>query len=130
MRKELMSKTYKTDPAWVKALRKDSPEIREYHDHTRHECDIDEFDEFDEKDRVFYWQRRGSCGYDVSYYGWHNGFYPRCSCGQFYRRAKEGKMRAAWRKAKHEMLKLNREDLEDYDVKTYQHRHSALWEMY
>ena len=121
-----MSKTDKTDPTWVKALRKDSPEIREYHDHRFHPCDIDEVN----GDRVFFWMRRGSCGYNVSYYGWHNGFYARPPRGRSYRQEHEGRMRAGWRKARQDMLKLSREDIEDYDVKSYQHRHAALWEMY
>lgn len=121
-----MSKTDKTNPSWVKALRKDSPEITEYHDHSQHACDIDDV----KGDRVFYWNRRGSCGYNVSYYGWHNGFYPRPPRGRSYRQEHEGRMRAALRKAKHDMLKLSRDDIEDYDIKSYQHRHSALWEMY
>ncbi len=126
-RKEGMSKTDKTDPTWVKALRKDSPEISEWHDHRFGPCDIEEIDGH----RVFFWQRRNkNCGYSVSYYGWHNGFYARPPSSRYYRREKEGKMRAGWRKARQDMLKLSGEDLEDYDVKSYQHRHSALWEMY
>lgn len=121
-----MSKTYKTDPGWVKALRNNSPEISEYHDHRYSDCDIDEA----VNDEVFWWRRSGHCGYGVSYYGWHNGFYSRPPRGQIYRHLEEGRMRAAWRKAKHDMLKLDSEGIEDYDVKTYQHRHSALWEIW
>jgi len=127
-----MSKTDKTDPSWVKALRKDSPEIKEYHDHTKKDedgyiiCDIDDV----EKPNIFYWQRRGSCAYDVSYYGWNNGFYARPPRGKEIRNLMEGANRAKWRKARQDMLKLDPEDMEDYDVKSYQNRHSALWEMY
>lgn len=122
-----MSDTYKTKPNWVKINNpKSSKEVREYHDHRKGVCTIEEA----VGKRPFYWQRRNSCGYDVSFYGYHGGFYARPPGGRFYSRAHEGAMRAAFRKAKDEMLKLSREDLEDYDVKSYQHRHSALWEMY
>lgn len=122
-----MSKTYKTHPTWVKINNpKSSREVSEYHDHRYHDCDIDEA----VGDQPFYWQRRGSCGYTVSYYSYHGGFYARPPRGRSYRQEHEGRMRAGWRKARQDMLKLNSDDIEDYDVKSYQHRHSALWEMY
>lgn len=122
-----MSNTYKTKPNWVKINNpRTAKEVREYHDHTRGVCDIDEA----VGERPFYWQRRGSCGYDVSYYSYHGGFYARPPHGRSYRQEFEGAMRAGWRKARQDMLKLDRDAIEDYDVKSYQHRHSALWEMY
>jgi hypothetical protein len=130
MRKELMSKTYKTHPTWVKINNpKTSKEVVERHDHTDGVCDINNYD----KTNPFYWQRRYlgfNCGDDVSYYGYHGGFYARPRRGRLYRQEHEGAMRAGWRKAKHDLLKLDKESVEDYDVKSYQHRHSALWEMY
>lgn len=126
-RKECMSKTDKTHPTWVKVQQqRNNPEVVERHDHRNGVCDIDEA--FGE--RPFYWQRRGACGYDVSYYGYHGGFYARPAHGRWYRREYYGRERAKWRKTKHEMRKLSREDIEYYDVESRQHRHSALWEMY
>jgi hypothetical protein len=122
-----MSDTDKTKPNWVKVKQNiNTKAVREYHDHRRHDCDLHEAD----AQYIFYWQRRGSCGYDVSYYGWHNGFYARPPHGKEYRRIFEGQARAEWRKTSHELRKLSREDIKDYDVAGYRHRHSALWEMY
>lgn len=128
-----MSKTYKTDPSWVKALRKDSTEIKEYHDHTKKDedgniiCDIDSV----EKPDVFYWQRvNASCGYTVSYYGWHNGFYGRGSASWLKSEVKlrHGAARANLRKDAKAMLKSFREDIEDYDIINPRHRNGALWD--
>src|SRR3954471_7613731 len=114
MRKELMSKTDKTDPSWVKVLRKDSPEVRVRHDHRFGPCDIDNIED---RTRPFYWQRGGNrCGYTVNYYMWNNGFFPTPRSLQYYRKKHESSRRAAWRNAKHDLLKLSGEDLEDYDV--------------
>lgn len=121
-----MSKTFKTRPTWVKALEKASPAISERHDHSSGPCDINEI----ESKRVFYWQRWGSCGYYVNYYGWNNGFYAREPRAKDYCRIAEGRMRAQWRKTKHDLLKLDTEDIKDYDVVSSQHRHSALWEVW
>lgn len=125
-----MSNTYKTKPIWVKIHNpKTSKEVIERHDHTDGVCDIDNYDRTD----PFWWQRRirgASCGYDVSYYGYHGGFYDRPRRAKEIRNLMEGSKRAAWRKAKHELMKLDREGIEDYDVKSHQHRHSALWETY
>ena len=119
-----MSRTFKTAPNWVKLKRFKS--ANEYHDHRHGICDIAEA----EDRNAFYWQHRGYCGYDVPYYGYNNGFYSRPERGQVYRQEFEGKMRANWRKQRHDMLKLNRDDLEDYDYHGQQHRHSALWEIW
>lgn len=122
-----MSNTYKTKPNWVKINKpQSSREVRERHDHRHGECDIDKI----EKERPFWWQNGNSCGYDVSYYSYHGGFYSRPPHGKEIRRLMEGEFRARWRAQRDEMLKLSREDIEDFDVKTYQHRHSALWEMF
>ncbi len=125
-----MSKTYKTHPNWVKIMNpRTSKEVVERHDHINGVCDLDQID----PKSPFWWQSRWkqhNCGYDVSYYGYHGGFYARPPHGKEYRRLKEGAMRAGWRKAKHDLLKLDNEGIEDYDVISYQHRHSALWETY
>jgi hypothetical protein len=77
-----MSRTYKTDPSWVKVMRKNSPEIKESHDHRFGPCDLDDMS----GSEVFWWQRPdGYCGYDVSYYGYHGGFYSRPHRGRGYR---------------------------------------------
>jgi hypothetical protein len=123
-----MSKTDKTDPPWVKALRRNSPEITEYHDHRAGVCDIDEIEE--EGNRVFYWQRYRHCGLAVSYYGWHNGFYSRPPRGKHIRNLMEGSHRAKWRDSARNALKMSREDMEDADFPIFHHRHAALWEMY
>jgi len=121
-----MSKTYKTNPAWVKINNpKTSKEVVERHNHTDGICDFHEGD----KQAPFWWQSR-NCGYDISYYSYHAGFYMRPRRGKSYRQEYEGAMRAGWRKARHDLLKLDFDGIEDYDVKSYQHRHSALWEMY
>jgi hypothetical protein len=123
-----MSKTYKTSPCWVKV--KDprfKKSVSEYHDHSHGVCDIDEA----VGDSPFYWQRsNGYCGYTTNYYTWNDGFYPRPISSRTYRKKFESRMRCSWRQAKHDMLKLSRDAIEDYDVKSHQHRHSALWETY
>lgn len=125
-----MSKTYKTNPTWVKIWHpRTSKEVVERHDHRNGVCDLP----FLDPKKPFWWQNRWqqyNCGLDVSYYGYHGGFYPRPPHGKAYRKLYEGAMRAGWRKAKHDLLKLDSDGVEDYDVKTYQHRHAALWEMY
>jgi hypothetical protein len=121
-----MSKTYKTDPIWVK-LRRKSPARVEFHNHENGICN---FTEWYTSEMTFYPYSQKACGYTVSYYGYHGGFYARPRMNQGYRLAHEGRMRAGWRKAKHDMMKLDRDGIEDYDVKSYQHRHAALWEMY
>lgn len=122
----VMSRTYKTDPPWVKAIRKDCVAISERHDHRFGSCDIDEA--FGSS--TFFWQRWGSCGYAASYYGWNDGVYFRPHRAKFLRKSFEHSSRASWRMARDEMLKLSKKDLEDFDFQNYQHRHSALWETY
>jgi hypothetical protein len=121
-----MSNTYKTKPSWVKINHPESAKtVREHHDHRFGPCDIDKITD---KTRPFYWQRwEARCGYDVSYYGYHGGFYSRPPRAKHIRNYYEGGNRAAWRKTSHDLRKLSREDVEDYDVKSYQNRHSALW---
>lgn len=129
-----MSDTYKTMPGWVKIFKPKKPSIvKENHDHRHGICDI----HLAIGDKPFYWQRRywrgtgpGYCGYDVSYYGYHGGFYARPPRGKEIRNLMEGAVRANWRKQRDDMLKLDREDIADYDVQSYQHKHAALWEMY
>ncbi len=124
-----MSRTYKTDPSWVKISHKRKPSVvKEYHDHRNGECDIRQV----ANKSPFWWQKvsRQSCGYDVSYYGYHGGFYSRPPGSKAYRREHQGRTRAALRKTKHDLVKLSREDIEDYDIESHQHRHSALWELY
>lgn len=125
-----MSDTYKTKPTWVKIFKPSKPAIiKEFHDHRNNECDLHKINKRD----PFWWRRHyngQNCGYDVSYYGYHGGFYARPPHGKAYRRMFEGIARAHWRKQRDDMLKLDREAVEDYDVRSYQHRHSALWEIY
>lgn len=125
-----MSKTYKTNPSWVKINNpRTSSEVIEVHDHTKTDCDIEKAHG---SKRPFYWQDRyRSCGYTVSYYGYHGGFYPRpAKRSKYFRKMHEGIIRAGWRKAKHDLLKLDQDGVYDYDVRSYQHRHSALWDMF
>lgn len=121
-----MSKTYKTDPTWVK-LRRPSWVREEFHNHEDGVCN---FDEWFNSEMTFYPWRFRACGYTVSYYGYHGGFYSRPRRNKWHMRYNEGQARAKWRKQRHDMLKLDREGVEDYDVKSYRHRHSALWEVY
>lgn len=121
-----MSKTYKTDPTWVK-LRNDHKARTEFHNHENGVCN---FTEWLNSKETFYPYSRRQCGYTVSYYGYHGGFYPRPESSKVYTKKYYGRERAKWRKAKHDMRKLSIEDIEDYDVESRQHHHSALWEMY
>lgn len=120
-----MSKTYKTAPTWVK-LRRDHTARREIHNHDDGTCN---FVEWFESDATFYPYNSRKCGYTVNYYRWNEGFFPRPPYGKWYRREFYGRERAKWRKARHEMRKLSFDDIEDYDVESRQHRHSALWEI-
>ncbi len=121
-----MAKTYKTAPTWVK-LRRDHKARREVHYHENGECTLEDWLNSTE---TFPRWKSYRCHYSVSYYRWHEGFFDRPRRGKYYRLEFEGRARANWRKERDDMLKLNREDLEDYDTKTYQHRHSALWEIW
>ena len=121
-----MSKTDKTHPVWVK-LRSDHRARTEIHNHEDGICN---FKEWYESEATFYYFRSRKCGFTVNYYAWNDGFFARPPHGKWYRREFYGRERAKWRKAKHDMRKLSREDIEDYDVESRQHRHSALWEMF
>jgi hypothetical protein len=116
-----MSKTDKTRPYWVK-LHDDYRVRIEIHNHEDGICNFDEW--YTKKD---VWPRK--CGYTVSYYGWNEGFFARGPARWLKAEVKEyyGSERGNLRKDIHNMLKLSREDVEDYDVINPRHRHGALW---
>lgn len=123
-----MSRTDKTDPSWVK-LKYPSRVRRECHNHEKGICDLTEPTRGD-------WRApyRGGehCYYDVSYYGWNEGFYGR-GAGRWFRAelaASNGANRAKLRKDLHEMLKLDFEGIEEYDVINPRARNAALWWYY
>lgn len=120
-----MSKTFKTNPSWVK-VRQNPSIAAEYHNHENGICNIDEIP----FDRPFYWENRYSCGYNVKYYAYNGGFYSRPKRGQSYKRRHEGRFRTQWNNARNDLKKLDAEGREDYDVNSYQHRHSGLWDMW
>lgn len=118
-----MSKTDKTRPTWVKLC--DDYKVREeIHDHRDGICNFDEW----ESNKYSVWPRK--CGYTVSYYGWNNGFFSRgpASWLKAEVRARHGAARAKLRKDVHDMLKLRREDIEDYDIVNPRPRNGALWD--
>jgi hypothetical protein len=115
-----MSRTHKTDPYWVK-LRKKKSARREIHDHTDGICN------FEEATRMYRWWPR-KCGYTVSYYGYNDGFFEiRSRWLKSEIKLSHHAARAELRKDRHEMLKLDKDDLIDYDVVNPNHRHSAIW---
>jgi hypothetical protein len=118
-----MSKTYKTRPVWVK-LRKECPERIEYHDHLDGICNLEDWVA---NQTTSWWPRK--CGYTVSYYGWNNGFFARGAARWLKSEVRiyHGSVRAGLRKDKHNLLKLSREDIEDYDVINPRARNGAQW---
>ena len=73
-----------------------------------------------------WWPRK--CGYTVSYYGYNDGFFEiRSRWLKSEIRLSHSAARAELRKDRHEMLKLDKDDLIDYDVVNPNHRHSAIW---
>lgn len=122
-----MSKTYKTDPSWVK-LRKNTKLRREVHNHRLHSsmCDLRETTLSSWKTC---WQDRDSCFYYVRFYGYNGGFYSRTSKWlKAEVRLRHGAARAKLRTDMHELMKLSVEDMEDYDIINPNHRHSATWD--
>lgn len=123
-----MSKTDKTDPSWVKLLRP-SPVRRTIHNHQHGICDL-------VPPRANYWRApfHGGdyCYYTVSYYGWNNGFYGRGPARWLKAevRQRHGATRAKLRKDVQEMLKLDSEGIEEYDVINPKARNSALWDWF
>jgi hypothetical protein len=115
-----MSKTYKTDPYWVK-LRKKRVARREIHDHRDGLCDFDEAIK-----QTRFWPRK--CGYTVSYYGYNDGFFEvRSRWIKAEIALSRGAERAKLRKDRDELLKLDIENMQDYDVVNPNHRHAANW---
>ncbi len=121
-----MSKTDKTRPYWVKINDPLSPARREYHDHSRGTCDIEDF----LKIKGERWRYLNTCGYDIPYYGWNGGFYSPAvgRWAKAEKKVREGGARAKLARDRHEMLKMSREDIEDYDVINPRHRHGVLWD--
>jgi hypothetical protein len=116
-----MSDTYKTDPSWVKLRTKRSAR-KEIHDHRDGVCNFDTWETF----KGGWWPRK--CGYTVRYYGYSDGFFNISSRWLKAEIAEShGSARAKLRKDRHEMLKLDIEDIMDYDVVNPNHRHSAIW---
>jgi hypothetical protein len=122
-----MSKTDKTDPSWVK-LKKNTKLRREIHNHYLHDsvCDLRE-------PTNNYWKApfRGGdyCFYYVNFYGYNSGFYPRTSKWlKSEISLRHGAARARLRRDVHEMLKLDREELIDYNIINPRDRHSATWD--
>jgi hypothetical protein len=123
-----MSRTHKTDPYWVK-LSRPSRIRKEHHNHEKGICDLTEPTQGNW--RVTF--RRGKyCYYTVSYYGWNEGFYGRGAGSWFRAELAEtnGSNRAKLRKDIHEMLKLDFEGIEEYDVINPRARNAALWWYY
>jgi hypothetical protein len=121
-----MSKTYKTNPSWVKLRRKSSVR-QERHNHVNNECNITLPTAGDRQ--IPFWGRN-DCYYTVNYYGYNNGFYGR-GRGSWVRaeiRLRHGADRARLRRDSHEMLKLSREDIQDYDVVNPRPRNGVLWD--
>lgn len=122
-----MSNTFKTAPSWVKLNRQTSLRV-ESHDHRHGDCDL-------QAPTKSSWQRRyrdTACLYDVNYYGYHGGFYPRGPARWLKGMLKEynGSTRCTWRKDSVMMRKLDRHDLEDYDVVNPRARNSCLWDAF
>lgn len=120
-----MSRTYKTDPYWVKI--KKSKIAKEYHDHSLGECDFDP----NPGRKCFYWKTKNNCGYTISYYAYHGGFWARGYASWLHSeiKADNGSARTELRKDVTEMKKLSFDDIKDYDVVNPRHRHSAIWNM-
>ena len=123
-----VSDTDKTKPYWVKLYQ--NPELRRTrHDHRKGECDIDKY--FEEYKQNTHWTRRGECGYWVSFYRDHSGFYAKNSHGEKgYRAEANGADRTNLRIAIRDMLKTSREDLEDNEFQSFPHRHGVQWDMW
>lgn len=121
-----MSKTDKTDPYWVKGNDPTQRARTEYHDHSTGDCDI-----ADAKGReVFWYSRSGNCGYNIPYYRWNDGFYSNAvgRWAKAEKKIREGSARTKLARDRHELVKLSRDEIENYDVINPRHRHGVLWE--
>ena len=119
-----MSKTDKTRPIWVKLYDPVDNQVREeIHDHRDGVCDFEK-----NVTNKKLWPIK--CGYSVSYYGWNSGFFSRGPTRWLKSevRIRHGAARAALRRDVRNMLKLNNEDIVDYDVINPRPRNGALWD--
>lgn len=121
-----MSDTDKTKPYWVK-LKQNPQWRRERHDHRDGICDLDYNDT-----NCYGWSDwHGHCRI-VTKTKWpdSNRFYKNTRFGWFHSYIDEynGGARAKLRMARREMLKMDMENLIDYDAENPRHRHNAIWE--
>jgi len=116
-----VSDTDNTKPFWVRIAQ--NPELRnEAHDHSRGPCTIDT------QNIQLWWTIKGhACGYEPKFSA--TRIYRGSSkAEQMYRNKANGKDRTALRKIRQKLLKMSREDIENSDVQSFAHRHSALWD--
>lgn len=120
-----MSRTDKDVPYRVHVTRVG----RESHDHSRGDCDIDEW----EWDYFPVWRSRTSCRKEIGgRYFYTLTFFPRRPIYRFWQRTLNDGDNARVRRRLTEVRKLHfaGEDIEFEDVPNFQHRHSAAWEMW
>lgn len=121
-----MSDTDKTKPYWVR-LKQNPQEARERHDHRDGVCDLDPTDNdcygwsgfhghcrIVTKDRWPY----SNIYYGADRFGWFHSYIAKWN----------GSTRTKLRMARRNILKMNVEDIIDYDVENPRHRHNAIWE--
>src|SRR5258706_4081385 len=103
-----------------------NPQLRrERHNHINSACDLDTSDP-----QCYGWKYARNCrirfngtySQSLKYYNWRGGWF------HGYVAEYNGSERARVRMAKHDIRKLSKEALEDFDFACYQHRHRAQWD--
>ena len=126
-----MSRTDKHRPAWVQIEDHSNRRFaREHHDHTKGPCDIDKWSR--RLVRGWFWDRSFNlrCWRDVSYYGFHNGIFPRPRKGSWDRSGRHGHIRILWRKQRQQLLKGEIEDGDKPTSKWYKRDMWNEWSRY
>jgi len=115
-----VSRTDKTNPLWVKLLQ--NPEWREeHHNHRNRDCDLGPMT----KDWHY---PHNHCDYWISDLGNQHVWIRSSRSEQAYREEANGKARNDLRMAMRDIEKMSREDVEDCEFLSYQHRHQARWD--
>lgn len=121
-----MSRTDKTNPLWVR-IRQNSDWVVERHDHRNNICDLNSLDEF--LKISYYWMDRRRCTYWIYKSINRSIHYSGSKWFKSYRDECNGKERNNLRMSMRDYEKTNRNDIEDCDFQSYQHMHSATWEV-
>lgn len=118
-----MSDTDKTKPYWIQALQ-NSKDREEVHVHYNGVCELEEPNISDLK----FSYRRVHCQWKVNWS--YRRFCGRRGWFHSYVDEQNGSQRAKVRMLRREVIKMDRDDIEDIDFQNFPHRHSAIWDSF